>query len=139
VPDSFAYDCPELLAVNGANETMLIKHLTAMKNPGGRMLFIDEGWATPASWSIMYKTQQWWDVVPERHSSGTTFAFADGHTEYWKWVDERTRQFSREASRLENPNDASYWRRAEPGNEDIRNLVMAVWGHVGWSGDSQTR
>lgn len=133
IPDSFAYDNLGLLSVNGATESMLIKNLTSLKNPGGRMLFIDEGWATPASWSIMYKTQQWWDVVPERHASGTTLAFIDGHTDYWKWKDERTRNFSQEAAQLENPNDATYWRRVEPGNEDIRRLVTAVWGRTGWS------
>lgn len=133
MPDSFAYDLPQLLAVNGAQETLLIRRFSQVKNPGGRMLFLDEGWATPASWSIMYARQQWWDVVPERHASGTTFAFADGHTESWKWVDERTRRFAKEASDLENPNEATYWRRIEPGNEDIRKLVTAVWGQVGWT------
>lgn len=134
MPDSFAYDGLGLLAVSGATESMVIKNLFAIRNTATRMLFIDEGWATPASWSIMYKTQQWWDIVPERHASGTTLAFADGHTEYWKWVDDRTRQFSKDAARLDNPNDATYWRRIEPGNEDITRLVTAVWGHVGWSG-----
>jgi prepilin-type processing-associated H-X9-DG protein len=134
IPDAFAYDSPGLLSISGATESMFIKRLSDIRNPGWRMLFIDEGWATPSSWSIMYKTQQWWDIVPERHASGTTLAFADGHTEYWKWDDDRTRQFAREAEQLVNPNDATYWRRVEPGNEDIRRLVTAVWGHVGWIG-----
>ncbi len=132
MPDSFAYDNLPLLSINGAAESMLINNLSKVRSSGNRMLFIDEGWATPASWSIMYATQQWWDIVPERHASGTTLAFVDGHTEYWKWEDERTRVFSREAEQLENPNDATFWRRIEPENEDIRRLVTAVWGHPGW-------
>lgn len=139
MPDSFAYDELGLLSINGASQSMLIKSLSQIRNSGGRMLFLDEGWATPASWSIMYATSQWWDVVPERHASGTTLAFVDGHAEYWKWVDERTHAFSHEAEQLENPNDATFWRRVEPGNEDIRRLVTAVWGHPGWSGGSPSR
>lgn len=139
IPDSFNYDNLGILTVNGANESMLIKNLSKVRNPGGRMLFIDEGWATPSGWAIMYKTQQWWDIVPERHASGTTLAFVDAHAEYWKWKDERTRAFSREAESLANPNDATYWRRIEPGNEDILRLVIAVWGHPGWSENGSVR
>lgn len=137
MPDCFNYDNPGLLTTSGASEAMVFRGLAMVRNSGSRMLFIDEGWATPTSWSIMYSTQQWWDVVPERHSTGTTLAFVDGHTEYWKWADERTIQFAREAAQLENPNDATFWRRAEPGNEDIFRLVTAVWGKVGWSGGSE--
>jgi prepilin-type N-terminal cleavage/methylation domain-containing protein/prepilin-type processing-associated H-X9-DG protein len=139
MPDSFAYDQLSLLGTNGAPENLLIKNISVVQNSGSRMLFIDEGWATPASWSIMYKTQQWWDIVPERHASGTTLSFVDGHTEYWKWEDDRTRQFAHEAAALLNPNDATFWRRVEEGNEDIRKLVTAIWGRVGWSGNGGTR
>lgn len=135
MPDSFNYVDIGLLALTGATESMLIKNIATLRNTAGRMLFLDEGWATPSSWTIFYNAPRWWDIVPERHASGTTLAFADGHTEYWKWEDERTRTFSREAMAMANPNDATYWRRVEPGNEDIRRLVTAVWGKVGWTGD----
>jgi prepilin-type N-terminal cleavage/methylation domain-containing protein/prepilin-type processing-associated H-X9-DG protein len=133
MPDSFNYTNLGLLAISGAPANLLITNLAGVRNSAGRMLFIDEGWATPTSWSIMFKTQQWWDIVPERHAAGTTLAFIDGHAEYWKWVDERTRAFAKEAAALNNPNDATYWRKLEPGNEDITRLVTAVWGHVGWT------
>lgn len=132
IPDSFAYDIPDLLDTSGATKAMLIENITTIKNTGGRMLFIDEGWATPVSWSIFYDEPRWWDVVPERHASGTNLSFVDCHSEYWKWEDERTRKFAEEAMELDNPNDATYWRRLEVGNEDIRKLVTAVWGDVGW-------
>ncbi len=132
IPDSFAYDNLGLLAVSGAPESGLVKNLTRVKFPSERMMFIDEGWATPASWSIMYATQQWWDPVPNRHGNGTTFAFIDGHAEHWKWDDKRTLDFAEEADQLENPNDASYWRRIETGNMDIDKLVRSLWGGIGW-------
>ena len=117
----------------GAPESLLVNNITDVKNTGGRMLFIDEGWATPDTWTIHYAESKWWDLVPARHGFGTNLAFLDGHSEYWKWTDERTRRFAEDAMELENPNDAGLWWRPEPGNEDIRRLVTAVWGKVGWT------
>jgi len=28
---------------------------------------------------------RWWNLPGSRHSRGTTWSFADGHAEYWKW------------------------------------------------------
>jgi prepilin-type processing-associated H-X9-DG protein len=28
---------------------------------------------------------RWWNLPGSRHSKGTTWSFADGHVEYWKW------------------------------------------------------
>ena len=28
---------------------------------------------------------RWWNLPGSRHSKGTTWSFADGHAEYWKW------------------------------------------------------
>src|SRR5207248_5089679 len=27
----------------------------------------------------------WWNLPGNRHNNGTTWSFADGHAEYWKW------------------------------------------------------
>jgi prepilin-type processing-associated H-X9-DG protein len=27
----------------------------------------------------------WWNLASTRHNNGSTFSFADGHAEYWKW------------------------------------------------------
>ncbi len=60
-----------------------------------------------------------WGNLPalRRHSSanGSTFAFADGHAEAWKWRDARTAKSNPET----NPNDT------QAGNEDIRKLQRA--------------
>jgi prepilin-type N-terminal cleavage/methylation domain-containing protein/prepilin-type processing-associated H-X9-DG protein len=32
----------------------------------------------------------WWDVPASWHSRGCNFDFADGHSEHWKWQDQRT-------------------------------------------------
>ena len=57
-----------------------------------------------------------WGNLPafRRHNNnGTSFSFADGHSELWKWLDPRTTD---PATRL---NDV------QPGNRDIRRLQMA--------------
>jgi prepilin-type processing-associated H-X9-DG protein len=97
------------------------------------MLFIDEGYTGSVSWSIFYDHEEWWDIVPARHGMGTDLGFVDGHAEYWKWGDERTRKFAIEAMELEDPDVATMWTNPQPGNEDIRKLVTAVWGGVGWT------
>jgi len=84
-----------------------IKIRMDIRRPGERVVFIDEGWATFASWSVHYDREAWWgsvvaqagilaadnrhkDPPPVRHGNGTNFSFADGHSEYFKWKDPRT-------------------------------------------------
>jgi len=132
MPDSFAYNNPGVIQHAGATVSMAIRKRTQLKRPGERMLFLDEGFCTPTTWSIFYAQPQWWDPVPIRHGAGTTLSFGDGHAEYWKWRDQRTIEFGLAANALENPDEASYWREVQPGNEDIEKLVRAVWGGIGW-------
>jgi prepilin-type processing-associated H-X9-DG protein len=134
MPDSFAYNNKGVAEFAGATSSMLIRNLSDLKRPAERMVFIDEGFCTPTTWSIFYKQPQWWDPVPVRHGNGTTVSFGDGHSEYWKWRDQRTIDFGQAAAALENPDEASYWREVQQGNEDIEKLVRAIWGGVGFDG-----
>jgi len=135
MPDSYAYQTHELGLCNthGADPSMLLKHRDTIKRPADRMTFLDEGFSSPVTWSIFYKEPRWWDPVPIRHGMGTCVSFVDGHVEYWKWSDERTREFGIKALDLEDPDQASYWRERQDGNEDIARLVKAIWGRVGWN------
>jgi prepilin-type N-terminal cleavage/methylation domain-containing protein len=117
----------------GANAGMLINSRAKLRRANQRILFLDEGYCTPATWSIFYSQQKWWDPVPIRHGNGTVLGFADSHSEYWKWRDDRTIKFGQEAANLPNPNDAASWQRVEPGNVDLANLIKGVWGSVGWN------
>jgi hypothetical protein len=130
MPDS--YDHGNLWEENGARENMVIWNRDQIKRPSRRMTFLDEGIASPVTWSIHYDESRWWDPVPIRHGMGTNIGFADTHTEYWKWQDRRTIEFGQDAYALENPDEASYWHRLEEDNEDIERLVRAIWGNVGW-------
>lgn len=71
----------------------LFRLRSQIKNGGERFVFIDDSLLSPDSFTVAWTTQdagQWWDVPTNRHGGGTTFSFADGHTDYRKWVDKRT-------------------------------------------------
>ncbi len=132
MPDSFAYTNTGVVECAGANASMLVRKVSDLKRPAERMVFLDEGFCTPTTWSIFYNQERWWDPVPVRHGAGTALSFGDGHSEYWKWRDERTVNFGVKANALENPDEASYWREIQLANEDIEKIVKAVWGKVGY-------
>ena len=54
------------------------------------MVFLGESPVSTGTWGVLYSVEAWFDPPPKLHSKGTTFGFADGHSEYWKWADSRT-------------------------------------------------
>ena len=97
----------------------VIRKAAELRNPGTRLVFIDEGYATTESWTIWPDRVQWWDGVPLRHGEGTCVAMADGSSEYWKWKDDRTVQF---AKGLADPTASAQ------NNVDFDKLQVTVWG-----------
>ncbi len=60
-----------------------------------------------------------WHSVSKYDKGGTMFSFADGHTEYWKWRDARTRtQIS--------PDPGVNWYATQAGSVDLLRLKLAV-------------
>ncbi|RKY06691.1 MAG: hypothetical protein DRP66_08305 [Planctomycetota bacterium] len=100
---------------------IVIKKMTDLRSTGTRMVFIDEGFASTESWTIWPDRIQWWDRVPLRHGDGTTVTMADGHAEYWKWVDQRTIDFA---------NGIGNSVTTAQNNPDFNRLQVAIWGHV---------
>ncbi len=111
----------------------VVKNRTQIRHPSQRAVFIDEGRLSPASWTVWYDQERWWDQITARHGDGTNFSFADGHSEYWKWKDPRTVKVAKM--------DYSYWQNTArngaesnmPGNEDLHNVQKAVWGELGYT------
>jgi prepilin-type N-terminal cleavage/methylation domain-containing protein len=110
----------------------LAKNLNRMKLLSLRLVFIDdhgENW--DAMWYIFYKEPRWWNPVPMRHGKGTVAAFADAHSEFRAWKDQRTIEHAKmtwleaESSRNSQP--------PQPGNEDLRWIQTAVWGDLGYT------
>lgn len=95
-----------------------------LKRPGARMVFLcdfPENW--DATWTITPNHFQFWNPLSARHEKATTFGFADGHSEYWRWTDNDTIKFV-----------AMSWAEAEnfaapimPNNRDIKRLQLASW------------
>ena len=128
-------------SMNGWPSGPNIKNRMDISRPGERVVFIDEGWATFASWSVPYDREAWWgsavtqagilaadnrhkDPPPVRHGNGTNFSFADGHSEYFKWKDPRTISYGM----LEVGSNPS-----QPGNQDLHRVQRAVWGELGYT------
>ena len=100
----------------------IIKKRLDIPNPAQRFVFVDDGGLGTAhmgGWSVYVIEDRWWDPPPIRHGNGTTFSFADGHSEYWKWNDPRTIKFGLTQRARSEP---------QPGNEDIRTSAVGVWG-----------
>jgi prepilin-type processing-associated H-X9-DG protein len=73
-------------AVTFTNINQIIK-------PAERFVFLDAGVVKQGAFYVVYSTGggsqpgKWYDLPPVIHSQGTTFVFADGHTEYRRWTD----------------------------------------------------
>jgi len=103
-----------------------IKRTIEIRQPATRFVFVDQGRIGPEGWVTCYSQPSWWDWVPVRHGKGTTFSFADGHCEYWKWKDPRTLTHSwRWRDRPGDP--------YQPGNPDLHRVQRALWGELGYS------
>jgi prepilin-type N-terminal cleavage/methylation domain-containing protein/prepilin-type processing-associated H-X9-DG protein len=119
-------------AIPGA-EGHIIKSRMQIRRPGERVVFIDEGRLSPASWTIWYDQERWWDQITARHGDGTNFSFVDGHADYWKWKDPRTVKIAKM--------DYDYWQNTArngnesntPGDEDLYKVQRAVWGKLGYT------
>jgi prepilin-type N-terminal cleavage/methylation domain-containing protein/prepilin-type processing-associated H-X9-DG protein len=118
-------------AIPGAGE--IIKNKSQIRSPAMQTVFLDEGRLSPASWTIYYDQEKWWDQITARHGNGTDLSFADGHSEYWKWGDWRT---------LEVCNaDYDEWQDTlrfsdmafQPGNKDLYKVQRAVWTKLGYT------
>ena len=102
----------------------MIKKRMKIPNPAYRIVFLDDGGTNPSAlggWTCYVTEEQWWDPPPVRHGDGTTFSFADGHSDYKKWKDPRTIEFGKRVP-------PTAFSGAQPGNEDIHWAAVAMWG-----------
>jgi prepilin-type N-terminal cleavage/methylation domain-containing protein/prepilin-type processing-associated H-X9-DG protein len=100
----------------------LMKNTLEIRRPGDRTVFTDEGVISNFGWAVAHKAPEWRDLPPLRHGNGTTFSFADGHSEYWKWKDPDTIKLGN--GEITNKN--------QPGNPDLVRVQMAHWGELGY-------
>jgi prepilin-type processing-associated H-X9-DG protein len=69
----------------------MVINITQIQKPAERYVFLDVGYAKYGAFYIHYGSasgdSRWYDKPPMVHDQGTTFVFADGHTEYRQWTD----------------------------------------------------
>ncbi|MHC4325290.1 MAG: type II secretion system protein [Planctomycetota bacterium] len=102
----------------------MIKKRLDIPNPAYRIVFVDDGGTITSAlggWTVEVTNERWWDPPPVRHGDGTTFSFADGHSDYHKWRDPRTIEFGKQVP----PRAGS---ENQPGNEDLHWAAVAMWG-----------
>jgi len=112
-----------------SNKPLILKR-TDIPYPATRMVFLDEGRLSATSWSIFNNKCQWWDQVTLRHGYGTNMGMADGHAEYIKFSDDRTRWMAAYDQDQWQPVGRFDTRANQPGNKDIIRMQRAAWGQL---------
>lgn len=110
-----------------------IKKRSEIHNPAPayRLVFIDEGWVTPDAFAVYYRNEQWWDDAPVRHGDGTNVAFADGHSDYNKWMGIDTIKRGRS---LERGHAGAGWvPNSYEGFQDLYWMQKGCWGKLGYT------
>ncbi len=98
--------------------------------PAQRLVFVDEGWVTSFSYAVWYDAETWWDDPAVRHGDGTNFAFADGHSEYWKWKGIGTIKMGRERDRSHFGNN--YQPVSDADFKDLYRMQRGTYGRLGY-------
>jgi prepilin-type processing-associated H-X9-DG protein len=99
----------------------------AVPAPAFRLVFLDEGRITPESYAIHDLKPSWWDPPFVRHGDGTNVAFADGHSDYWKYSGAETIRIGK----MLNP-PHNYAPTTDEGLADVQKMQKATWGRLGY-------
>jgi len=85
--------------------------------PSSTIIFLDESPITinDGFFAVLIAGDMWADLPAVWHSQGCNFSFADGHAEYWRWMDPRTWALNHE-------------QETTPDNPDLRRLQAALGG-----------
>jgi prepilin-type N-terminal cleavage/methylation domain-containing protein len=127
------YSCTH--ALNGADigqNAPMVKKMDQIKQPGMRMVFIDDyGEDWDAAWTVHYNQPKWWNPIPMRHGKGTVVSHVDGHSDFYSWMDARTIDWARLSwadAEAQRPGPLT----TQPGNEDLEKMQKAYWGKLGY-------
>ena len=104
-------------------------------SPAYRIVFLDEGRITPDSYATHYVNELWWDPPFVRHGDGTNVAFADGHSDYWKYKGKKTLEIGKLAAVPgRTATDLHQMAPESPDDyEDLYKMQKAIWGRLGYT------
>lgn len=85
--------------VPGVNANYPIRKKTSdivNPSPSGASVFVDESSTTleDGYFAIQVDNRLWQNCPTDRHSHGGNFSFADGHSQYFKWLEPKTGKYS---------------------------------------------
>jgi len=120
-------------AMNGgaSDGGKIIRQRTEFIHHANRIVFLDDfirDW--DACWMVYWSIPSWWNTTPIRHGYGNAFSFADGHSEWWKWKDQRT--IDRAIQCYDDSTPEMRARHENPENPDLTRVTRAVWGSLGY-------
>lgn len=109
------------------------RNIGQIARPSSRIVFLDH-FPEDADflWAIYYNQDRLWNPIPGRHTKGTVMAFADGHSEYWRWSTKKMKLAAGET--WEQCTDPGPLR----GDRDFIRLYLGTWekkGPHGYPGD----
>ena len=97
-----------------------VKKESNIRRPSGKIVFVEEAHSgyNWGNWALqIFDGKHWTDPVAIWHNGKSTFGFADGHAELYRWVDDTTL----EMSVSEKP-----WEIYAGGSEDLEFMLRAV-------------
>jgi prepilin-type N-terminal cleavage/methylation domain-containing protein len=132
-PEMAALQDRDIRASHKIGRTVLfVRKTSELVNPGpsSRMVFVDEGSGDWDTWMGEGDAVPH-EPVPVHHTDGTCMSFADGHIEYWRWIDPVTiewghmeQEYTRwGGSSAPRPSGGSHI-----GAADFTRLHKAIWG-----------
>jgi prepilin-type N-terminal cleavage/methylation domain-containing protein/prepilin-type processing-associated H-X9-DG protein len=136
------YECPTgyrgerltygmMIASNGrsVDGSPVWKKRILVPQPAQRLLYIDEGLASPDAYAVRYTTAEWWDQPTTRHGDGTTFSYTDGHCDYHKWTGAETVKRGQTNVRS---HPGIWGPTTEEAITDVRWVQIGIWGKLGY-------
>ncbi len=110
------------LSVDGS---AVFKKRLSIPQPAQRLVFIDEGLASPDAYAVRYTQVMWWDQPVTRHGDGTNFGYADGHADCFKWKGGETVKQGRKNVRTWQGNFSP---QTSEGVGDVVWMQQGIWG-----------
>ncbi len=124
IPEILGYQEPDNVPPR-LGDLAIVTKVTQVKSPSSRIVFLDEGYATFAGYTIPYIEHQWWDYPPIRHDKGVTLGYVDGHADFYKWRDKQT---------IKAGEAAETWGAidSQVDNPDLKMMQIGIFGKLGY-------
>jgi prepilin-type N-terminal cleavage/methylation domain-containing protein/prepilin-type processing-associated H-X9-DG protein len=96
--------------------------MSQIRSTSKALTFIDEDDSTIDDGHFLYTAtaSNWYNIPAWRHQNGTVLAFADGHSEYWKWKSRHPTLTAFQSGTLQDPAGAQDLARLADTTPDVK-------------------